>query len=235
MSKKSLFKSLIPSLVAVSFAGWGSVALAADPIASGDVLGEGICGGNPGKLIAGFNFPGITGDLNTIVKLVSGQKPEAVEVDGNANPIPPYPWILNEIHDEIVIHSIELLAVVNDGAELIVDQTFDEPPENGDLPKTDIDPSSILQVYFCGDVLLVEMSDATVKLANGKATFSVDPVSEMKEKAASYKAVCVAESDSISADGRTNYDVDLNYDEVKCHIEEMGQNGKTFDHEAVVE
>lgn len=233
MSKKSLFKSLIPSLIAVSFASWGNVALAADDFQSGDVLGEGVCGGDEGKLIAGFNFPGLTGDLGLITKMTSGQRPEVVDVGGNGSP---YPWKLVPPYHGVTIHSIELLVLSNDGTELIEDQTFIEPyPTSGDVPKTDIDPSLILQVYFCGEDLLVEMSDASVKLANGNTTFSVDPVSEMKEKAVSYKAVCTAESNPISADGRTNYEVNVYENGIKCHIEELDQNGKTFDHEAAVE
>jgi hypothetical protein len=232
MSKKSLFKRLIPGLVAVSFAGWGSMALADSPV-SGDVFDDNACSG--GQLIAGFNFPGVTG--GPIVKLLSGAAPGAIEIDDDGDPpVPPYPWVLiDNGHDEITIDRIELLVSTNDGNELIIDQEFSDPPENGDLPKTDVDPALILQVYFCGKALLVEMSDATVELASGKATFSVDPVSEMKEKAASYKAVCVAESHPTVANGRVDYELNVFDNGIKCHIEEMGHNGKTFDHEAAVE
>lgn len=231
MSKKSLFKSLIPSLVAVSFAGWGSVALAKDPIQSGDIIGD-PCGGGEGALIAAFNLPDLTG--NGIVQLPDGSMPGAIEMSGDE---PPFKWIntmppggIN--HDTVIIDSIEIFGVVGDGAaDTVVDQL--EPGVEGILPETD-GFTALYQVYFCGKALLVEMSDATVELASGKATFMVDPVSEIKGNAMEYQVVCTAESDVIRADGRTNYEVDLRYDEVKCSVQEKETNGKINSYEADV-
>jgi hypothetical protein len=232
MSKKSLFKSLIPGLVAVSFAGWGSIALAADPIVSGDILGEPCV---DSVLIAAFNLPELTG--GGIVKLPDGMLPGAIEMSGDESP---FKWenVMapgGSTHNKAIVKSIEIFGVVGDGdAATVEDQSFSEPyPVDGTLPQTE-GFTALYQVYFCGTDLLVEMSDASVKLANGEATFSVDPVSEMKEKAVSYKAVCTAESNPINADGRTNYEVNVYENGIECHIEELDQNGKTFDHEAEV-